>query len=244
MFRNYTGVDVDSSEGYLLLLSCSNVSNVVFFTFHLNLKLLFLQSKDPGDGVREDPAEVGEAGALQDDTGVVGGPHHQQLQELDGVDAGHYLGHQLGHDHHHHAGEQAGLQEDCLDPGGDVEEESILRPAVYGGQLGREEDRADDEDLSAHQELLDVVSSAGDLAQLVSRGVGVLVELRVESLQLDESYLEPLHDPQAPEDKDEYEEAGPARHLLPHACLLLQDGVAGHHPGEYQQTCPRGSHKM
>ena len=236
MFRNYTGVDVDSSEGYLLLLSCSNVSNVVFFTFHLNLKLLFLQSKDPGDGVREDPAEVGEAGALQHDTGVVGGPHHQQLQELDGVDAGHYLGHQLGHDHHHHAGEQAGLQEDCLDPGGDVEEESILRPAVYSGQLGREEDRADDEDLSAHQELLDVVSPAGDLAQLVSRGMGVLVELRVESLQLDESYLEPLHDPEAPEDKHEYEEADPARHLLPHVGLLQQDGVARDDSREQQQS--------
>ena len=236
MFRNYTGVDVDSSEGYLLLLSCSNVSNVVFFTFHLNLKLLFLQSKDPGDGVREDPAEVGEAGALQDDTGVVGGPHHQQLQELDGVDAGHYLGHQLSHDHHHHAGEQAGLQEDCLDPGGDVEEESILRPAVYGGQLGREEDRADDEDLSTHQELLDVVSPAGDLAQLVSRGMGGSVVLRVESLQLDESYLESLHDPEAPEDEHEYEEADPARHLLPHVGLLQQDGVARDHGREQQQS--------
>ena len=128
---------------------------------------------------------MSEPGALEGDAGVVGGSHDQELQELDWVDAGHYLGHQLGHDHHHHAGEEPGLEEDGLDPGRDVEEEPLLGPAVNGGQLGREEDGADDEDLATHQELLNVVSPAGDLAQLIGGGVGGLVVVRVESLELD-----------------------------------------------------------
>jgi len=45
-----------------------------------------------------------------------------------------------------------------------------------------------------------------------------------------------LHYPEKPEDEDEDEEAGPARHLLPHAGLLLHNGVTHNNPGEYQQA--------
>lgn len=86
--------------------------------------------------------------------------------------------------------------------------------------------------LSAHEELLDVVALAGHLAQPVGGGVSLLVRLGVLPLELDQGDLQPLHDPEQPEDEDEDEEAGPARHLLPHACLLLHDGVADHNSGE------------
>ena len=177
---------------------------------------------------------MSEPGALEGDAGPVGGSHDQELQELDWVDAGHYLGHQLGHDHHQHAGEEPGLKKDGLDPGRDVEEE-IAITAVNGGQLGSEEDGADNEDLATHQELLNVVALAGDLAQLVGGGVGLLVVVRVESLELHQSNLESLHHSETPEDEDEYQETCPARHLLPHAGLLLQDGVDDHHSGEQEQ---------
>ena len=103
---------------------------------------------------------MSEAGGLQDDAGPVCRPHHQELQELDRVDAGHDLGHQLGHYHHDDTGEEASLQEDGLHPVRDIEEEAVCG-AVDGGQLGGEEDGADDEDLAAHQEPLNVVSLAG-----------------------------------------------------------------------------------
>ena len=45
-----------------------------------------------------------------------------------------------------------------------------------------------------------------------------------------------LRYPEQPEDEDEDDEAGPAGNLLPHAGLLLHDGVTDNHPGEYQQT--------
>ena len=104
---------------------------------------------------------MSEAGGLQDDAGPVCRPHHQELQELDRVDAGHDLGHQLGHYHDDDTGEEASLQEDGLNPVRDIEEEAVWSGAVDGGQLGGEEDGADDEDLAAHQESLNVVSLAG-----------------------------------------------------------------------------------
>ena len=207
---------------------------------HPDLELLLLHPEHFGEEEGQNPAEVGQPGGLQHDAGPVRRPHDQELQELDRVDAGHDLRHQLGHDHHDDAGQEAGLQEDRLHPVGDVEEEAV-RPPVNGRQLGGEEDGADDEHLAAHQEPLDVVSRAGQLTQLEGRGVGGLVVLRVELLQLHQSYLEPLHDTQTPEDKDEYQETRPARNLLPHAGLLLQYGVTYHHSREQQQTWAGGS---
>ena len=187
----------------------------------------------------EDPAEVCQSCALQTDAGVVGRPHHQQLQELDGVDAGHDLRHELGHDDDQDTGQEAGLQEDRLHPVRDVEQEAFLRPPVDRRELRREEDGADDEDLAAHQEPLDVVSLAGYLAQLVGGGVGGLVVVRVESFQLHQSYLESLHHPETPQHEHKDEETCPARNLLPHTGLLQQDGVTGDHSREQQQAWHR-----
>ena len=202
---------------------------------HPDLELLFLHPEHFGEEEGQNPAEVGQPGGLEHDAGPVRRPHDQELQELDRVDAGHDLRHQLGHDHHDDAGQEAGLQEDRLHPVGDVEEEAV-RPPVNGRQLGGEEDGADDEHLAAHQEPLNVVSLAGYLAQLVRRGVGGLVVFRVESFQLHQSYLQPLHHPETPQHEHKDQETRPAGHLLPHTGLLQQDGVAGDHCGEHQQA--------
>ena len=93
----------------------------VFIIFHLYLELLLLHSEHPGRAVSEDPAEVSQPGGLEADAGVVGWPHHQQLQELDRVDAGHDLRHQLGHDDHQDAGQETGLQEHRLTHSGPAE---------------------------------------------------------------------------------------------------------------------------
>ena len=81
---------------------------------NLDLDPLWPHSEHLGHASCQDPAEVGEATQLQTNAGVVGRPHHHQLQELDRVQRGNDLGHQLGHNHHHHAGQQTSLQEHSL----------------------------------------------------------------------------------------------------------------------------------
>jgi len=155
---------------------------------------------------------------------------------LHGVEAGHNLRHELSDDDNDDTGKETGLQEDSLDPVGDIEQESRLGLAVDGGELGSEEHQTHHEHLPAHQELLDVVALTCLLTKLEGGGVLVLVGVRVLTLELHQGDLEALHHPQKPQHEDEDEQARPARHRLPHARLLFQDCVACHNPGEHQQS--------
>ena len=58
---------------------------------NLDLDPLWPHSEHLGHASCQDPAEVGEATQLQPNAGVVGRPHHHQLQELNRVQRGHDL---------------------------------------------------------------------------------------------------------------------------------------------------------
>ena len=59
-----------------------------------------LDPQGPGESVREDPADVSDAGRLQEEAEVEDRLHQTQLSEVEGVEGGHDLGGQLGQDDH------------------------------------------------------------------------------------------------------------------------------------------------